>query len=221
VDSGVPELASTAKYNLAEAYIAKYTPQDMRKADHILEEMISDKDANSSDRVRAEGLRTFTYVRQHLWENRFESTDLSKEEAEAETRLRFFKEHAESTSVPDDLRRALLPEYWNTIGLLEEYRAFRAPAGSVRDKHVQKSIAGFDTALGYSGNWVDAKSNKARVYQDLKKDHLTAERLWYEVLEVREDFTPITCSGRFTNPSSQIEQLATIQRRLRIFQVPR
>ncbi len=203
-----PQLRSTAKYYLADAYVAKYTPEAFEKADNLLEEMIAGSGTDPVDRVRAESLRTFTYVRQHLWENRSSAADLSADVQEAEKRLSAFKGHLDDPAVKNDLRIGLLAEYWNTMGLLNWFRASRTPAGSERDALIQTCIADFDRALQYSGNWVDAKSNKARVYQDLTQDTGTALRLWHEVLEVRDDAYANYMLGRFYEQSQPERAIA-------------
>lgn len=85
LDRNVPELRATAKYYLAEAYLSKYTAEDIAQADTLLQEVQSDKATSPKDQariqelqLRSQGLRAFIYIRKELWKKRWKKDDLRK-----------------------------------------------------------------------------------------------------------------------------------------------
>src|ERR1700722_9182501 len=90
LDRNVPELRTTATYYLAEAYLLKYTAEDIAYADTLLEQVESGEAKNPKDRariqelkLRSQGLRAFIYVREYLWKKRTDAGDLSEEHRKA------------------------------------------------------------------------------------------------------------------------------------------
>jgi len=187
LNRNIPELSATAKYYMAEALVSAYGAQQIAQADELLEQVISDRAASLADHLRAEGLRTFNYVRQNLWRKRATLDDLASEEREAARRMEDFKTHLNGAEVPEDLKASLSADYWNVEGLLNEFRATRVPEGPARKPLIETSLAAFEGAVTYGANRADAKSNQARVQFDLAHDAEAATRLCYEVLELREN----------------------------------
>ncbi len=188
VDRKIPELTATAKYYLAEAYVAKYAPGDLDRANTLLEEVTSDRKTSSLDRLRAESLRTFTLVRERVWKNRKKKEDSHQDQeiaADAAKSLEEFRERVEGGDISEDLKASLTADYWNITGLLTEYRAHKA-AADAKTALVQESLEAFDKAAQYGANRADALSNQARVYFDLTDHKEKASALCAEVLELRE-----------------------------------
>ena len=186
LDRDLPELNSTAKYYLAETYVSKYTTDDISRADVLLTELLSEPNVSVTDRLSAESLRAFIYVRQILWKNRSKPISLVQEEQEAAERLDKFKTNIEKAQIPDTVKTALWADYWNIVGLFEEYRANRTTDEAHKRNFAEKSLASYEKAR-YGVDKADAESNQARVYYELLKDANKAVRLAKDVLEIREN----------------------------------
>jgi tetratricopeptide (TPR) repeat protein len=194
LDRNVPELRSTAKYYLAEAYLLKYTAKDIAYADTLLEQVESEEAKNPKDRARVEelklrsqGQRVFIYIREELWKKRTLEVDLSEEHRKAVQRLESFKTAVERAALSRDLRSAVESDYWNAFGLLKEYEAHRARTEQAKNELVHESLDAFGKAAEYGSTRADAKSNQARVYIELLNDEENAIRLCEEVLAIRKD----------------------------------
>jgi hypothetical protein len=194
LDRNVPELRTTATYYLAEAYLLKYTAEDIAYADTLLQQVESDEAKNPKDRariqelkLRSQGLRAFIYIREELWKKRTDTGDLSEEHRKAVHQLKSFKTDFEKADSLRDLRSAVESDYWNAFGLLKEYEAHRTATEHAKSRLVQESLDAFEMAAQYGSNRADAKSNQARVYFELLKDEANAVRLCQEVLAIRKD----------------------------------
>lgn len=186
-DRNIDDLRPTANYYLAEAYVTTYREENIERADKLLLDVLNDDKASSFDKLRAEALRTFNYIRQNLWRRRTETADFKAKETEADTRLEDFKKHLTAENARDDLKASLWADYSNAFGLLEEFRANRATAQAVRQSFIDKSIKAYRNAVEYGANRADAKSNEARVQYELLHNPEAATRLCREVLDIRKD----------------------------------
>ena len=197
LERNIPELIPTAKYYLAEAYVSKYTTDDIDHANTIIAELLSECKTESVDprlaslraqiQLQAESLQAFTLVRQNLWKKSTGSEDLTAVERQATEQLDQFRTDLQNADLPADVRASLLADYQNTRGLLEEYRAHRAKDEKDKIDLANKSLSYFKEAARYGANKADALSNQARVYQQLLKEDKEAIRLAKEVLEIREN----------------------------------
>ena len=186
VDRNIPEVTATAKYYLAEAHVAKYSPDDFDRANTLLKEIATDAKTSPLDRLRADSLRIFTQVRERVWKNRGGPVSGAEQKTadDAASDLEDFRKRVEGSDIPENLRAALMADYWNSAGLLKEYQAHKA-AEQGKAPLIQESLDAYEKASHYGANRADALSNQARVYFDLKDDSNTAITLCKQVLELR------------------------------------
>lgn len=129
-------------------------------------------------------LEHYLFVEDNLWEHREDARPAEKLFEEAKNRLRNFLTDYESTQILEAARADLVADYNNVQGTYLESCAYFAQKDQRKVVATQAATA-FEQALQAKQNWIPAKSNLARVYQDLLDDSETAQRLWEEVLETR------------------------------------
>jgi tetratricopeptide (TPR) repeat protein len=191
----VPELRAAALYNLAGAHIELYTPEDFDRAEKALDECLAElRNPRSVEhkalRLQARVLLLFCKVRQQLWVKRREPVDGLRTELDViapklQAELESLRREAEEASIPSEAQADVLADHWNTRGILEEFLATTSADMRKRDEFTKASVQSFNKALDWKLNWIPAKSNLARVYQDLAEKPDEAVKLWQEVLEAR------------------------------------
>ena len=197
VERSVPQLRAAALYNLAGAHIELYTSQTFEKAKEALGACIAElgkarSTEQKSLQLQAKVLLLYCKVHQQLWEKRrFPTEELQvqiKETApKLQAELESLRHEAEKASIPSEAQADVLADYWNTRGTVEEFLAWQCGDPLEREKIAESSVQSFKRALGWKLNWIPAKSNLARVYQDLLSDYDSAIRCWREVLDIRPD----------------------------------
>jgi tetratricopeptide (TPR) repeat protein len=129
-------------------------------------------------------LEHYLFVEDNLWEHREDERPAENCFEEAKKRLQNFLTDYESTQILEAARADLVADYNNVQGTYLESCAYFAQKDQRKVVAMQAATA-FEQALQAKQNWIPAKSNLARVYQDLLDDFETAQRLWQEVLETR------------------------------------
>jgi hypothetical protein len=205
LESNAEDLLPDTLYNLAVAHLEKYKPKDRQMAFQLLEKAIEVIQAKphvekktreelekerrepklESLRLQAQILQHYLFVEENLWEHR-QDEKRPKQELfeEANQRLRHFLEDYNSVQILEAARADLLADYHNVQGTYLESCAYFEHGGE-RKALASDAAKAFQEALQAKENWIPAKSNLARVYQDLLDDLETAQRLWQEVLETR------------------------------------
>jgi len=188
--SQADDLVADAKYNLAVAHIERYSAHDAEVAMDLLRETRDEvakreKSSRAKDpkletlRLQALILEAYLYVQENVW---YPSSEEVFQVAE-QLLTSFWADYNRSVVV-DNARRDLLADYYNTWGYYWNGRA-KGSEGSGRTLFAEKAKADYERALGYKQEWIPAKSNLARLYQDFLHDQNTAKRLWQEILQVR------------------------------------
>lgn len=185
------ELKPEATYNLAIAHIEKYKHSDSEIAKQLLEDTRKQLATRAPDpkreslRLQSHILELYLIVQDSLWEHRNDlNPPAQKVIDDARTALESFWVDYQSTKILEASRRDIVADYNNTCGTYWESVA----SFSKGDERKKLSLAAkrfFEQSLEAKNNWLPAKSNLARVYQDLLNDGETAKRLWHEVLETR------------------------------------
>lgn len=185
------ELKPDAIYNLAVAHIEKYSSKDSEIAKKLLKDTTEEiakrprDPKNESLRLQARILEIYLFVQGELWEHR-EDVNRPSEEVfkEAKKDLKSFWSDYRQSAILELTRPDLIADYKNTWGTYWESRAFFAKERKKKALSL-KAKKSYEESLEAKGNWIPAKSNLARLYQDLLGDRETAKTLWCEVLESR------------------------------------
>jgi tetratricopeptide (TPR) repeat protein len=192
VERGPADLKPAAQYNLAVAHIERYDDLSFERAETILEGLA----ANASRAGKSIRLLTWSarvnllYIRAHrIWEHR----DLRTADDRAAVKLvpgleramEEFREELEQSDFKND--RDILADYWNALGTLRETQARFSRDPKQREDFGRLAKDAFGLALESKNDWLDAKSNLARLYYEVIKDPETSRKLWAEVLQVRPD----------------------------------
>jgi tetratricopeptide (TPR) repeat protein len=197
-ESGPDFLRQPAEYNLAAAHVEKYSSVDFDIAESLLREMKgefeSGPESESSEKhaLKAQvlSLLAFCVVRQKLWRHRTEPDDASHETlartAIPESQALLAAAEGEASKLTGPVKDEVLADWWNVKGLLFEYQAHRASTPR-KEELAKQAVEAFDRALKLRRDWIAARSNMARVYQDLLSMNTQAEPLWRAVLTVRPD----------------------------------
>lgn len=135
-------------------------------------------------RLQALILEHYLFVEDNLWLHREEDEPAEQLFERAEQRLRDFWADYESTQILEAARPDLLADYYNVQGTYLETCSYFSHGGKKRALASDAARA-FERALQAKENWIPAKSNLARVHQDLLEDPKTAYSLWKEVLDIR------------------------------------
>jgi tetratricopeptide (TPR) repeat protein len=195
VARNIEELRAAAMYNLASAYIEKYADQSFEDAQKWLEKCLQElRRASSPERkalkLQARALLLFCRIRQELWVKRCDpptqlETQLEKTAPALEKQLQTLFTDVNEANIPDGAKADVLADYWNNRGLLQEFLAAANTVENRRTGLAKASVEAFRQALVWKVNWIPAKSNMARVYQDLLDDLDSAITCWQEVLQIR------------------------------------
>lgn len=192
----VPELRAPAMYNLASAYIERYTPESLDLARDWLKKCIAEVGEDKSvDRLtlrfQAEVVLLFYEIRQRLWVKRDNPQDALKAEVDhivpdLDRKLNEFLEKLNATSkIPAAARADIMADYWNDRGLLDEFRAWSVPGENEKRALARTSIQSYEESLKWKLNWIPSKSNMARVNIDLLDDFVSADKCLQEVEHAR------------------------------------
>jgi tetratricopeptide (TPR) repeat protein len=191
--SGVEELVPDAKFNLAVAHIERYTAEDFQKASDLLRETREDIQKRRTSpkyetlRLQATILETFIFVRQNAWVNRKVTPPSAEIIQQSEARLRDFNKDYKQASILETAKPDLLADLENTEGLLSESRSWVTKEEIEHKQRAAEAVSHYQGALRQKIGWIPAKSNLARVYQEILGEPETAEKLFREVIEVRPD----------------------------------
>ncbi len=191
--SGIEELVPDAKFNLAVAHIERYTPEDFKKASDLLKETRSDIQKRPASakyetlRLQARILEAFIFIRQNVWVDRKHNPPSTEMIRQSEDLLRDFKRDYDQASILETARPDLLADFENTQGLLSESRAWVPKEEAARNQGAVEAVSHYRDALEQKIGWIPAKSNLARVYQEILGQLEVAEKLLREVIEVRPD----------------------------------
>lgn len=223
-DRRVPELRPAALYNLASACIELYTAQAFEDAQTVLRKCIEElQGARQVERVslrfQARILLLFCQVRQQLWVKRKEAqgtlqTELTQVSPDLEKQLDSLREETERAPIPEGARADVLADYWNTRGILKEFLASTTADEARRANLTEAAVQSFQEALRWKWNWIPAKSNVARVYQDLLHDYDAAIRCWREMLEIRpgDNYTEYMLGRLFSEKGDHAEAASHYER---------
>jgi tetratricopeptide (TPR) repeat protein len=188
--SKIDDLIPDATYNLAIAYLEKYTTDDSRKALELLKETSDEvakrqKSKTTTDgrletiRLQALIIEIYLYIQDNI-----ASTPSEASFIQAENRLSDFLQQLNRTDVGDPVRHDLLADYYNDWGIYFEERANNADELQ-RASFVEQARLSYEKALEHKKDWIPVKSNLARMYDVLLNDRSTATKLLLEVLETR------------------------------------
>ncbi len=191
LEGSADELKPDATYNLAVAHLEKYTQEDSEIARKLLEDtrkQIAKRapdEKSESLRLQAYILELYLFVQENLWEHR-NDPDAPPQRVfdDAKGALEAFWSDYQHTKVLPGSEADLIADYKNTWGTYWESVASFSK-GEERKKSSLEAKRFFEESLEAKKNWIPAKSNLARVYQDLLNDSKTAKHLWQEVLESR------------------------------------
>jgi len=191
LNSKAEDLVPDTIYNLAVAHIEKYKPKDAKIALNLLErtrEEISKRPSEpklESLGLQALILEIYLFVEANLWEHRGEEEKPAEELFQkAKSRLDDFWSKYKQAQILEASRSDLVADYHNTLGTYLESCAYFTQ-GYEREVLSSRAARAFEQALQAKDNWIPAKSNLARVFQDLLDEPETALHLWQEVLETR------------------------------------
>src|SRR5258707_4825602 len=194
ISNGAEELATEAKYNLAIAYLERYTPQDAEKATELLKEtkqdlvrtLPSSKSRTLELQVRL--IEAYLFVHYKLWNQRRENPVArdSQLASEAQKLLDAILTECNSGEILQSLKSDLLADYYNTLATFWESLAW-SMSGPDKQQAATNAAEYFKKSLTEKPNWLPAKSNLARVYQELLGADDEALLLWDDVLKRRTD----------------------------------
>src|ERR1700683_2301936 len=185
------ELKADATYNLAIAHIERYRHGDSEIAKQLLEETRKQLATRAPDpkseslRLQSRILELYLIVQDSLWEHR-NDPDLPPQKSVEDARIaleKFWTDY-QNAKILEASRRDIIADYTNTCGTYWESVASFSK-GDEREKLSLVAKRFFEQSLEAKNNWLPAKSNLARVNQDLLNESETAKRLWNEVLETR------------------------------------
>jgi tetratricopeptide (TPR) repeat protein len=191
--SGIEELVPDAMFNLAVAHIERYTPADFQKASELLEETRREIQTRRASvkyetlRLQAKILEAFIFIRQSAWVDRKRNPPSSETIRKSEDLLRDFKSDYDKAAILETARPDLLADFENVRGLLAESRAWVPEGETARKQHAAEAVSNYEDALEQKIGWIPAKSNLARVYQEVLGQLEIAEKLLRDVIEVRPD----------------------------------
>jgi hypothetical protein len=194
ISNGAKELATEAKYNLAIAYLQKYTPRDAEKANELLKEtkqelartLTSSKSRTLELQVRL--IEAYLFVHYKLWDQRHKNpvTQDSELASEAQKLLDAILAECNSGEILQSLKSDLLADYYNTLATFWESLAW-SKSDADKQQAATNAAEYFKKSLNEKPNWLPAKSNLARVYQELLGADDEALLLWDDVLKGRPD----------------------------------
>jgi TolA-binding protein len=191
LNSDASDLLPDATYNLAVAHLEKYNSEDSQIALDLLKRTRSEIAKRPAEpkveslRLQALILEIYLFVETNLWSRRQDTdsppTDLFEE---AKNKLDAFWSDYEHARILEASRPDLMADYANTRGTYWESCAWFSQGDKKRALSAEAARS-FQQALEAKRNWVPAKSNLARVYQELLDEPEIARRLWQEVLDTR------------------------------------
>ena len=189
VERGSGDLRLAAQYNLAVAHIERYDSAGFDRADRILRDLAGDLTSGTPQRRRMawSARANQFYIQAHrLWSLRAREPlekDATRQAAALREALLAFKSELDRSEFNADAD--INADCWNDLGTLSEAQAYFEP--DRQDDFARQAEQAYRKALEYKRDWIDAKSNLARLYQEVFKNAETARQLWEEVLRVRPD----------------------------------
>jgi hypothetical protein len=194
ISNGAKELATEAKYNLAIAYLERYTAQDAEKATELLKETkqeIASTSPNSKSRtleLQVLLIEAYLFVHHKMWKQRRQNpiTQDSELASGAQKLLDAILTECNSGEILQSLKCDLMADYYNTLATFWESLAW-SKSGADKQQATTTAVEYFKKSLVERPNWLPAKSNLARVYQELAGANDEALQLWEDVLTTRPD----------------------------------